>query len=237
MVEGGGSPGESAPGFPQRVILIYTDPERAMRAVDLRPQAWWQPLILLAILGVISISLTWDRVILPEQIEAIERRAGGADLEQAMSMVESGWMRGVAYASGALMPAVLAVLVALASHLAAAFLLGGGASFVRTLAVVSHALLIGIVEVVAKVSMMLIESTSKVYFGPALLLSPGDPPGFLFSLLSHVDLFTLWELWLVAVGLAIVHRVKRSSILWALLGLWALWSVGSSAVTASFGGG
>jgi hypothetical protein len=241
-VDGGGSPADggvpevSEPGFLKRAILVFADPERAFAAVDRRPATWWQPLLLMAVLGLVIVYLIYDRVILPEQLAALERRFEGEELAQARGTVEGGLVRGIAYASGFLGAVIATMVTSLLAHLVAAYLLGGTATFVRTLAVVSYALLVGVVESLVKVAMMITLSTPHVFFGPALLLEPQDPPTFLFALLSHIDLFTLWKLWLIAVGLALVHRIGRNSILWALLGLWTLWAVGSSAVQAALGG-
>lgn len=223
-------------GFLGRAIRVYTDPERAFEAVDRHPETWWQPLVLLAILGGLAVYLVFDQVIQPEQLAALERRFEGEELARARQAIEGGLVRNMAYASGVIAPAVSAIVSALVAHLVAAYLMSGTGSFVRSLAVVSHALLVGVVESVVKVGMVLSLSTSQVHFGPALLLERPESPTFLYSLLAQIDLFTLWKIWLSAVGLAIVHRVGRQGLLWALLGVWAVWVIGSSAVGAALSG-
>lgn len=224
------------PGFIGRAIRVYTDPESAFAAVDRRPGTWWQPLVVLAILGGLSVYLIYDSVIQPEQLAVLERRFEGEELTRAREAIAGGVARNLAYVSGVIAPAVSAVVSALIAHLIAAYLMSGKANFVRSLAVTSHALLVGVVESVVKVAMMLALSTSQVHFGPALFLDRPESPTFLYSLLAQIDLFTLWKIWLLAVGLAIVHRIGRSGLLWALAGIWALWAVGSSAVGAALGG-
>jgi hypothetical protein len=51
---------------------------------------------------------------------------------------------------------------------------------------------------------------------------PADSPKWLMTLGTSIDLFWLWGLVLVGIGLAVVAKVKRSSGLAAVFGWWIL---------------
>jgi len=126
---------------------------------------------------------------------------------------------------------IAALLMAVIAHLAVGFLLGGGGTFLQSWAVVCYALLVGVLELVVKLPAMLKQGTPEVFFGPAILLERTDPPSFLFQFLKEFDLFTFWKIGLIALGLAVVHRLRMKTVLVTLLGSWLLWALGSATVT------
>lgn len=237
--EGGGTGGEfggetgAAPGFLSRIALTFAAPSQIFAAIDRAPGSWWQPLLLIAILNGVLVHLTYDRVIVPSQIAAMEERGVEAEeLAQAKTFILSGAARGLALGGAVLGTPIAALVSALVIHLVAGFLLGGSAGFTRTWAVVCQSLLISLPEDAAKVPIMIADQSTQVSFGPALLLSPGEPSRFLFNLISQIDAFTIWKVVLVGLGLATVHRISRGSAITACLVIWGLWAVGA----ASFAG-
>lgn len=231
---------EGGSGFLARLLGVFVAPERAFAAVDRRPGTWWQPLLLMAVIGLVVVHLIYTPVIVPAQHEVLERKGlEGEQLEQAARMIESGWVRALAYGGAVLEPLAAALLAALLGHFGAAFLLGGAGSFSRSWSVVCHVLPIGALESAIKVPIMLAQGTPDVHFGPALLFpvaGNGEPRDFLFHLAVRADVFALWKLAVGGMGLALVHRVKRGSMLGLVFALWALWAVGASAVAKAVGG-
>ncbi len=80
------------------------------------------------------------------------------------------------------------------------------------------------------VSMLLILIMGSFYATPSLALAIGeyDPSNHLHSLASSVNIFTLWYLGVLSVGLGKVFGTSTGKVaLWAYL-LWAVWSVAST---------
>lgn len=103
-----------------------------------------------------------------------------------------------------------------------AFILGGQASYKDTLAVVLYASLVGVVEWVVKIPLILQTGTTKVETGLALLL-PGSLDGTLIYRFFHrLDLFAMWKVFLVALGVALVYKVDGKKARTVLFGAWAL---------------
>jgi hypothetical protein len=239
--EAGGAGGlEGGSGFLPRLLGVFTAPDRAFAALDRRPGTWWQPLVLVVVAGLVAVHLIYNPVIVPAQREVLERKGlEGEQLEQAASLIGSAWVQALAYGGAVLEPLVAALIAALLGHFGAAFLLGGAGNFARSWSVVCYVLPIGVLESLIKVPIMLAQGRPDVHFGPALLFpvaEVGEPRDFLFHLAAQADVFTLWKLAVGGLGLALVHRVRRGSMLGLVFAMWALWAVGAAAVAKAVGG-
>ncbi len=228
----------AAGSFLRRAMDVFVAPGKAFAAVDLVPRTWWQPLLVLVLLTAGFVLFAYDRVIIPAQLEALAEREemSGADLAQAESMIKSPAIRALGIGGAVLGTPLSALVIALVAHLVVGFLLGGGASFLRTFAVVCYGLLIGVLELGVKLPAMLAQGTPEVPFGPALLLGAEDAGGFLFAFLKHLDIFSLWKLLVMALGLSIVHRVRLKSVAVALIMVWLLYALGAATVGTALGG-
>ncbi len=230
--------GTKEAGFLRRLLDLVIAPGEAFTAIDRRPNTWWQPLLLLTLVSVAFVFFSYDRVIVPAQIEALRARGDvtGADLAQAEGMVRSSAMRALGVGGALIGTPVSALLVALVAHLVTAFLLGGTATFIHTWAVVCHALVVGVIEILVKLPAMLAQGTPEIPFGPALFLEQTSPPSFLYEFVKELDVFTFWKLGLLAVGLAKVHRLRAQTVGVSLVLVLLLWAVGSATVGTALRG-
>ncbi len=103
-----------------------------------------------------------------------------------------------------------------------AFILSGQATYRDTLAVVLYANLVGVVESIVKIPLILQTGTTRVETGLALLL-PGSLDGTLIYRFFHrLDIFAIWKVFLVALGVALVYKVEEKRARTVLFGAWAL---------------
>ena len=110
-------------------------------------------------------------------------------------------------------------------------ILGGEANYGQMLAVTAYASLVKVVQAVVTVPLLL-ATGSLVVFEPGLLLPEEMLSTFAGRLLSGLDLFTLWQVLLMAVGTGVMAGCSTRKALVPLLILWAVWSV----VQAGLGG-
>ena len=234
---GPGAAGASG-GFLRRALDLFIAPGACFAAVERVPKTWWQPLLVLTLASVALVAFGYEQIILPAQLEAMRSQSeiSGADLARAEEVIRSPMVRAIGIAGAALGLPIVALLMALIAHLAVGFLLGGGGTFLASWAVVCYALLVGVLELLLKLPAMLKQGTPEIFFGPALLLERTEPPSFLFQVLKEFDVFTLWKIALIAVGLAAVHRVRPKTVLVTLLGIWLLWALGSATVSTALRG-
>ena len=102
------------------------------------------------------------------------------------------------------------------------FVLGGQASFKDTLGVVAYTQLVNVVELIVKIPLIVQTQTMQVQTGLALLL-PGSLDGtLLYRFFHRLDFFSIWRIFLLALGMALLYRVdeKRSRLM--LYGAWVL---------------
>lgn len=97
-------------------------------------------------------------------------------------------------------------------------LLGATASFGRTLAVTANAALIRIISSLFRAVLMLVTGNLTVATSLAPLLPHG--PIYLRGILAGIDIFTIWELVLVSIGLAVVFNSKPRNTALIVFAIW-----------------
>jgi hypothetical protein len=113
-------------------------------------------------------------------------------------------------------------------------LLGAGSSFGRMLAVTANSALVRIASAV--IHGVLMFATGKLTVNTSLSLLFPNLPLFIKGLLAAIDIFTVWELILVSLGMKVLFNLpgRRSALL--VFGIWLLYIV-LLALLTSFSGG
>ena len=102
--------------------------------------------------------------------------------------------------------------------------LGGTATFKEALAVVTHSQVIGALGVVAALPIMLMRPTASMGgpFNLAALLPMLEPGSMLAAFLGNVSVFSLWGVFVTAIGLGVLYRRKTAGVFAALMVLYLL---------------
>jgi len=109
---------------------------------------------------------------------------------------------------------------------------GGTATFRQVMAVVTLTAVIGVLGLAFTVMMQFIQGTisttssSPANLGALLPMLPED--GWLSHLLALIDLFRVWSLMVMAIGLAVVYRKKTSMVAGVLFTIYGVIIVGVS---------
>jgi hypothetical protein len=114
--------------------------------------------------------------------------------------------------------------------------LGGEATFKQVFAVVTHAGAVGVLGQLFTVPVNYAREKMTSATNLTVLLPMIDERSFLGRLLSMVDLFIVWWVIVLAIGLGVVYRRKTQPIAWALFGLYAVFALVVAAVMSRFGG-
>jgi membrane protein insertase Oxa1/YidC/SpoIIIJ len=242
-------PQETAPlSEVERVIDTFIAPSKTF--TDLRRSAsWWLPFLISAIVSVAFVYVVDQKVgfrkamenqirIQPKQAERMEQMP--ADQREKVMQQQTGFWKIFSYAS----PAVgLLFYLIIATVLFATFKFAVSADFqFKTMfALVIYAWLpavfvslLAIVSLLAGVSSdgFLIQNPAATNLG-ALLDPTGSP--VLYALLSSVDVFTFWSLFLMAIGVTCISKVKRGTafaVVFGWYGLWVLIKLGLAAASS-----
>ena len=113
-------------------------------------------------------------------------------------------------------------------------MMGGRAGFARMFSVVTYSALIGTASSVIKVPLMFVQHTVKVHTSLALVLPPEMEETFLFRLLGQFDVFTIWTLFLMAIGFSIVAAVDRKKAYAGVFTIWGVWVLIAAALGGMF---
>lgn len=100
-------------------------------------------------------------------------------------------------------------------------LLGGTASFGRMLAVTANAALVRIAG--ALVHGILMFATGRLVVNTGLGLIVPSGPVFVRGLLSAVDIFTVWELVLIGLGMKVVFNLPGRRSWFVVFGIWLVY--------------
>lgn len=211
---------DSATGIAGRMIRTLTSPGRTFASV--RDQSTWRdwltPTLVVVVAGVVAGILA-----LPSAMDV------GSEMmhEQEMTEEQRAMMQQMQEAA----PAMTVVAIPVVSFLwlfivggilllVANPILGGEATYGQMLAVTAYAGLVKVLQAIVTVP-FLMKGTILV-IGPGLFLSEETLATFAGRVLSGLDLFTFWQVVLMAVGTGVMAGRSTREALVPLLILWAV---------------
>jgi hypothetical protein len=228
----------------QRVVDTYFSPSRTFADIR-RNRSWWLPYLLLVLFSLIFGAAVQKRVgpdtlaenavrNNPSQAAKFEnmppeQRAGA--MKMTATFMRVGLFSGPI--SFLIFPAFLALLIWVGCN----FILGGSSTYPGMFAVAMYAALPSLLFYVIIIATLFagdpesfninnMAGTNIGYYLPA-----GTAP-FLKSLLSSIDVFSIWQAFLLGLGGAIVARVKRSASLAMVFGVWLVFIVVKAVIVA-----
>jgi len=112
-------------------------------------------------------------------------------------------------------------------------ILGGEAPFEKVLTVVALPQMVKVIESVYNAIMTPLLGTAEVPASLAALLPYGAAEVFsmeryhqaVFTLLSQINVFTVWRLVLFTIGLMLIYRISKGKAVGVVFGYWAIWLV------------
>ncbi|MEX2270043.1 MAG: YIP1 family protein [Vicinamibacterales bacterium] len=115
-------------------------------------------------------------------------------------------------------------------------LMGGTATFKQVMAVVAHSQIISALAFLVSTPINFIKGSMTGSTNLAVLFPMLDESSFFARLLGMIDLFALWWLMVLSIGLGVLYRRKTSSVATVLFGIYAVIALGVAAFLSSRGG-
>lgn len=217
-------------GLAARVMNVYLSPRAAYTAVAERPQVLGVLLLVIVIMAAAQFVFLSTEVgrnaTMDQQISAV--RAFGVTVTDQMVQQMQSRMAYARYTSAISVAVILPIFAAIMAGLVLMIftaIMGGGATYKQVFAVVVHSQLIGVLQQfvtlpVAYLRQEIVSPTRLAVFFPML-----NDTSFLYYLFSAIDLFYLWSVVNLAIGIAVLYKRRTGPVASVLLGLYALIAV------------
>jgi hypothetical protein len=216
----------------ERITNTFVAPSKTF--VDIRRnRSWWLPFLIVALFSYLFTGAVIKKVGLPALADhAMQQRAEQTGQQMTPEQMAQGKTVTMAIfkASFGAWPLIFLATTAVFSlllWLGFNFILGGQGTFGRMFAVFVFASLTGLVKTVLMIAMLWFGSTDNfdiqdpVGTNPGYYLGP-ESAHWLKVFLGSFDVFTLWFIFLLGLGGAIVARTKVNSGIMLVFGAWIL---------------
>ncbi len=224
---------EKPAGFFQNLLDVYFSPSEAFGRIVRRP-AWILPTAVYVVVTLAFTAVWINRVDMREFMRAqIEQspqasRLSSEQREQAVEQ-QARFVPVFAWVGAVLGPLVGLVVVSAALLFVYRFFYAAEVRFTQSLAIGAWTFLpVGLVSTALILTVLSLKGDWNINPQEALeanlslLLDRSTAPKPLWSLLSSIDLFSLWTVFLLATGYAAAMRRKTGAVIWGVAVPWAI---------------
>jgi cell division protein FtsB len=235
----------------QRVVSTFTAPSKTFEDIKRGNRSWWMPWIIMALVGYIFFAAVATKVTMQTVVDnqsklmsdsQQEKMAQMPPEQRAMTAKVSLYVTEGIFAASPLVVLLIAAIVSLVLWGTINFVFGGKASFGAVFAVWFFANLPSIFKSLVGIVVLYAGSAPEAFniknFAPtnvAAFLPVLETNKAVYALCSSLDIVTIWSLFLMGMGIAIVAGVKRSSGYIAVFGWWAIVVLVGVGWAAAFG--
>ena len=215
--------------LPRRVLNTFVAPRRLF--AEFRVHTPWLGVLAVTTLVAMLATITIPDWYFVEQTRNATNRLGRPVTVTSDAATIARWGRILAAFSAAMLQPMIAL--GLAGLLALIFgaIMRGKARFTQYLAISSHALL---VPALGALVLLPFRFTNPNLEPSLARLTPFlHPESWLFRLLASVDVFSLWTIFLLALGVSIVNRdIPPARAAAVLAGIYLLLAIGTASLSA-----
>jgi uncharacterized membrane protein len=231
-------PQEEKPmGGASKIINLFFEPKKVFASLKIKP-TWLIPFIIVSLLGMVYYYYAYP-FIMGEQIAKIEANEK-IPAEQKGAIIEKmqgtghppAWQLGISPIGALFYLAIASAVLFFIFNV----LLGGDSTFRKVFSVYCYSGLVGIPATVVKLPLTLVKKSTDVQTNLALLLSPDAKGSFLYSIFSSFDIFVIWQVILISMGMAVVYKFTPKKSYTTVFVLWIIWVFLKSGLSSLLGG-
>ena len=218
----------------ERVIDTFFAPTKTFADIR-RNRSWWLPMLILAAFSYLF-TLTAVSHVGPQRLAESALRNNPSQNEKlqqatpeqrAQTLRITATVMQVSFFGWPVFVLVMSALGALLLWVGFNFILGGSASYSGMFAVMMFAWLPSILRAVLSTAMLFLGDPESFNINDPVGTNPGfymgaNSPAFLKAILESVDIFSIWIFALMAIGGAIVARVKIRSGMILVFATWLI---------------
>jgi len=226
-----------------RIAGVFFSPGKAFADIARRPR-WWIPVILIALVGTVYLNIFtqhvgWESVIRP----AIERLPNAQTMtaqrrEQAIATAAT-FYKYLGYGGSAVGTLFYVFIVAVLLMFLFDTMMSAGIGLKRMMGIVAYGFLPMLIQTALSMVVLFLKDPEEfnlqnpLMFNVGAYLSP-DSPAALRAFASSIDLFSLWIIVLLAIGVSTTARKMSFGKAFAGVALpWALWVCLKTAAAAA----
>ena len=222
----------------QRVTSVFSAPSKTFEDIKRGNRSWWMPWVILSLVGYLFFAAVSSKVGMLTVVDNQTRMASEKQQEQMakappeqreLTAKLALYVTEGIFIAGPVFVLVVAAIVSLVLWGTINFVFGGKASFGSIFAVWFFANLPAIFKTLLGTVVLFAGSTPETFniknYAPtnvAAFLPVMETNKAVYALASSLDVVTIWTLFLMGMGIAIVAGVKRSSGYIAVFGWWAI---------------
>jgi Yip1 domain len=240
------TPEPAGMGEASRIAGIFFEPARTFEDIARRP-TFVIPMVLLIAVVLVFMALFaqhvgWERSI-RHQWE-INPRAAQMSPEQRENAIQMQIkFSGVAAYAGVILgiPIVDLIWAALLFGIVKG-IMGAAVKYKQVFSVLAWSGVVGLISSALTILVMFMKNPddfnlqNPLVFNPGALMDPLTSSKFVYSLASSLDLFTIWMLVLIGIGLkaASGKHLSTGGAMTAVFAPWVIWTLGKAALAAAF---
>jgi hypothetical protein len=214
-----------------KMIAVFTSPRKAFEAVAEKPD-WLAPMIVSVLIGILFALTVVPAVVMPATMEKTmeqmrDRGVPEDKIEEAMKFM-AGPLPVVFGVVGVMLATPINLLIISGILFGLSALFGGKARFAQVFSAATYSGLILSLGTILKGVLMYVQRSIHAGTSLALILPEDMRENFLYRFLGQFDLFTLWQLGILSIGLGVIYCWKTAKSAGMVFGLWLLWALLSS---------
>lgn len=243
---------EATPGMSQmdRIVSTFTAPTKTFEDIKKGHKSWWLPFVIYVLIGYAFFGVINSKIGMRQIVEnqirispkAEERMSQlPADQREKQMGISIAVTKGI-FLGSPIMLLLMGLIISLVLWGTINFAFGGKAGFGSVLSVWMYAMLPSIIKSLLGIVMAFVGSAPEAFniknFAPTnagAFLNPAETNAAVYSLLTSLDVISIWSMVLLAIGLATVAGVKRNAGYIAVFGWWVLIVIGSAGWAAIAG--
>jgi len=233
-------------GEASRLAGVFFEPSKTFADIAARP-SFWVPLILSIAFGLLYITLYtqhvgWERMI-RHQMET-SSRAAQLTPEQRETQAQMGAKFAPVIGYVGILAGIPIALVIWAAVLLGIVkgIMSVPIRFKQTFAIVCYAGLPGVIFMLLAIAVMFLKSPddfnlqNPLVFNPAAFMDQATASKFVYSVASSLDLFRIWTMLLIGIGLkaAAGRKMSTGGAMAAVFVPWAIWTLCAGALAGIF---
>ena len=233
-------------GEASRLTGVFFEPSKTFADIAARP-SFWVPLILSIVFGLAYITLYsqhvgWERMV-RHQIETSSRAAQLTPEQRETQIQMSAKFAPVfGYVGiGLGIPLALVVWAAVLTGIVKG-IMSAPIRFKQVFAILCYAGMPGIIFMILAIAVMFLKSPddfnlqNPLVFNPGAFLDPATTSKFVYSFASSLDLFRLWTMVLVGIGLKAAggRAISMGGAMTAVLLPWLIWTLCAAMLAGLF---